>query len=521
MDNINYTSTRCQNDHTVAPLFHRAESHNTRDPVKLSPSKEKQLSYEYTGNGYETPQETTYSQLSDYSHLAHSGHSSQQLLKAESQQETVFASTRFYDDIARPNNNDRYSPRVNGTTKPQWSPCQWNTVEKVLLFAFLILILLLLVSILAMLLTKDSCASATSNTVGDSAGFTGNGSFGSNFSLLQNKMDHLLDQIAQHDENTAIINNASMQNKMDDILQQIASHQIHSDNFLHRIRLRIINTDSTADDILLAVNQLLALKNVTLHSGSCRDINHILPNSPSGYYHVNTDHSIYCNMGELCGEKGGWTRLGFLNMSDSTQDCPSNFENTLNDGIRTCRRSIFNRGCTSVNLLTNDIAYTQICGRVIGYQKGETDALYHSSRGIDSYYLDGVSITRGSAPREHVWSFIAGQTSSAPSNSNSCPCNTNTGSTTVSVPDFIEDHYYCESGNNSQENDEDEFYPDPLWDGKNCLSIESSCCESNDLPWFHRNYNALSASDLELRVCRTANRKNEDILIEMYEIYVK
>uniref|UniRef100_A0A1X7T870 Uncharacterized protein n=1 Tax=Amphimedon queenslandica TaxID=400682 RepID=A0A1X7T870_AMPQE len=495
MDNINCTPTRCQNDHTVAPLFHRAESHNTADPVKLSPSKESlQLSSEYTGNGHETPQETTYSQLSDYSHLAQSGHSSQQLLKAGDQQETVFASTRFYDDIARPNNNDQYGPRVNDITKPQQSPYQWNVIGKVSHTAILVLMLLLLVSIFVMLLylvTKDSCASGTSNTV-SGAGFAGNGGFGSNLSLLQNKIDHLLDHIAQHDENTAII--------------------------LRKIITSTTESDSTVDDILLAANQLLAL---TLDLESCHDINHILPNSPSGYYHLNTDQSIYCNMGELCGEKGGWTRLGYLNMSDPTQDCPSDFENTQNEGIgiRACRRRIPETGCTSVNLTADDIAYTQICGRVIGYQKGNTDALRNSNNmdGIDSYYLDGVSITRGSAPREHVWSFIAGQRSIANSRSN-CPCNTEA---TVSVPEFVGDHYYCESGNNSTQNDKTTFYPDPLWDGKDCLSLESPCCESEALPWFHRNYNTLSDSDLELRVCRRGSRYNEDILIKMYEIYVK
>uniref|UniRef100_A0A1X7V4C3 Uncharacterized protein n=1 Tax=Amphimedon queenslandica TaxID=400682 RepID=A0A1X7V4C3_AMPQE len=492
MDNINYTPTS-QNDHAVAPLFHRAESHNTADPVKLSPSKESlQLSSEYTGNGHETPQETTYSQLRDYSHLAHSGHPSQQLLKAGDQQETVFASTRFYDDIAINNNNDQYSPRVNDTTKLQQSPYQWNVIGKVSHTAILVLILLLLVSIFVMLLylvRKDSCASGTSNTVSDSAGFASNGNFGtSNLSLLQNKTDHLLDHIAQHDENTAII--------------------------LRKIITSTTESDSTVDDILLAANQLLAL---TLDLESCHDINHILPNSPSGYYHLNTDQSIYCNMGELCGEKGGWTRLGYLNMSDPTQDCPSDFENTQNNGIRTCRRNMSKSGCSSVNISANDIEYTQICGRVIGYQKGNTDALFHSSEGIDSYYLDGVSITRGSALREHVWSFIAGQSSNSLLRS-SCPCN---AGSTVNVPDFIENHYYCESGNNFTQKSQTTFYSDPLWDGKDCLSLESPCCESKTLPWFYRDYNALSASDLELRVCRRGSEDDEDILIAMYEIYVK
>uniref|UniRef100_A0A1X7VJ85 Uncharacterized protein n=1 Tax=Amphimedon queenslandica TaxID=400682 RepID=A0A1X7VJ85_AMPQE len=274
---------------------------------------------------------------------------------------------------------------------------------------------------------------------------------------------------------------------------------------------------------LVSILAVVSSKNGTsgIYTASCRDINRI-PNSPSGYYSVNTDKTVYCNMEELCGEEGGWTRLGYLNMSDPTQNCPSNFEPEENNGIRACRKIERAAGCSALNLSTNGIPYTQICGRVIGYQKGKPDALYHStkeSEGIDSYYLDGVSITRGSESREHIWSFVAGQTSSVSTNLDSnCPCN---NGSTVKVPDFIGEHYYCESGNNSPETSNSKFYPDPLWDGKDCPSVESPCCTSENLPWFHRVYDASSSSDIELRVCRSAGQSKEDILIELYEIYIK
>uniref|UniRef100_A0A1X7VK87 GON domain-containing protein n=1 Tax=Amphimedon queenslandica TaxID=400682 RepID=A0A1X7VK87_AMPQE len=277
-------------------------------------------------------------------------------------------------------------------------------------------------------------------------------------------------------------------------------------------------SDNSTDEILLAVNQILDSKYLFLRPASCLDINRI-PNSPSGYYSVNINKTVYCNMEELCGEKGGWTRLGYLNMSDPTQDCPANFEARTFQDIRTCRKTEDSRSCSGLTLSTNGIEYTQICGRVIGYQKGNTDALLHSSEGIDSYYLDGVSITRGSESREHVWSFVAGQTSNVSKHpENNCPCNIES---TVQVPDFIGEHYYCESGNNSTETSNSKFYSDPLWDGQDCPSVESPCCTSKDLPWFHRVYDASSSSDIELRVCRNAGQSNEDILIELYEIYIK
>uniref|UniRef100_A0A1X7SPC4 Fibrinogen C-terminal domain-containing protein n=1 Tax=Amphimedon queenslandica TaxID=400682 RepID=A0A1X7SPC4_AMPQE len=274
---------------------------------------------------------------------------------------------------------------------------------------------------------------------------------------------------------------------------------------------------------LVSILAVVSSKNGTsgIYTASCRDINRI-PNSPSGYYYLNTDKTVYCNMEELCGEEGGWTRLGYLNMSDPTQDCPSDFEaetyHINHNDIRTCRKTKDSWGCSSLTLSTYGISYTQICGRVIGYQKGETDAFVNHHNVIDSHYLDGVSITRGSEPREHVWSFISGKGSTTSSESD-CPCNNGSA---LQVPAFIKDHYYCESGNNDgTQINNSKFYPDPLWDGQDCPSVESPCCTSEDLPWFHRVYDASSSSDIELRVCRSGDRNNEDVLIELYEIYIK
>ena len=73
-----------------------------------------------------------------------------------------------------------------------------------------------------------------------------------------------------------------------------------------------------------------------------------------------------------------------------------------------------------------------MCGRVVGYQYGSTDAVYpgrytgetygsvidSSHNDINSYYVDGVSITRGS-PRQHVWTLMAGLNEATTSSYNS------------------------------------------------------------------------------------------------------
>ena len=50
-----------------------------------------------------------------------------------------------------------------------------------------------------------------------------------------------------------------------------------------------------------------------------------------------------------------------------------------------------------------------MCGRVVGYQYASPDAVVslQSHNDINSYYVDGVSITRGS-PLQHVRTLMAG-----------------------------------------------------------------------------------------------------------------
>ena len=103
-------------------------------------------------------------------------------------------------------------------------------------------------------------------------------------------------------------------------------------------------------------------------------------------------------MGTLCSSGGGWTRLAYLDMTDATQNCPSGFRLIQSGGVRACGRHNSGAGCVSVKFR---ISYSQICGRVTGYQYHSPNA-FHGSSDINSHYVDGVSITRGS-PCQHVW----------------------------------------------------------------------------------------------------------------------
>ena len=68
----------------------------------------------------------------------------------------------------------------------------------------------------------------------------------------------------------------------------------------------------------------------------------------------------------------GWTQVAFINMSDSSQSCPSELAEMTYNGIRVCQRRA-NFACDSVNFMVPE-TYTNVCGQIIGYQIGSDDA---------------------------------------------------------------------------------------------------------------------------------------------------
>uniref|UniRef100_A0A1X7U7P2 Fibrinogen C-terminal domain-containing protein n=1 Tax=Amphimedon queenslandica TaxID=400682 RepID=A0A1X7U7P2_AMPQE len=215
-------------------------------------------------------------------------------------------------------------------------------------------------------------------------------------------------------------------------------------NTLSNLQDTSTSTVGVNDNILIVVQKLLQLHNVSSSlPTSCKQLKYKKPNSPSGIYILVTANGsslyyTYCNMEELCGSGGGWTRLAYLDMNDSTVNCPSGFRLYQSGGVRACGRATSSVGsCTSVQFPSNGISYSQVCGRVTGYQYASPDGVDqgHGSNhnNLNADYVDGVSITRGS-PRQHVWTLIAGidETNSVPGNN--CPCATGS---TQQVQSFI------------------------------------------------------------------------------------
>ena len=164
---------------------------------------------------------------------------------------------------------------------------------------------------------------------------------------------------------------------------------------------------------------------------SCQEILYCFPSAPSGYYQIRVPNGslvqFYCDMeGTNCGGEGGWTRVAYVNMSQSGATCPQGLTQTTISRLTLCGRN-GPAGCQSTVFSTVGLNYSQVCGQLRGYQRGTPDCFrpYYDnpSQTIDSVYVDGVSITYSSAPRKHIWTYANGLNLVYANPQEHCPCN--------------------------------------------------------------------------------------------------
>ena len=265
---------------------------------------------------------------------------------------------------------------------------------------------------------------------------------------------------------------------------------------------------------------------------SCNSLLQAFPTATSGHYNVTLSNgsiiSVYCNMeGSNCDSKGGWMRVGYLNTSESGASCPSGLTlrqfNNINHWL--CGRPM----SSSIIYSAYGFNYSKVCGQIRGYQFGAPDAFppLHGSNAIPNIdncntYVDGVTITYGSNPRKHIWTYACGTKETndeyTPRN---CPCNTNSSGT--SVPEWVGSDYYCESGLISDEFQQLVLHSnDILWDGQQCGRNEGPCCTNPKMPWFIKSLNETTNKDIELRICGNEDPSNdEDTPLDIIELYIR
>lgn len=256
---------------------------------------------------------------------------------------------------------------------------------------------------------------------------------------------------------------------------------------------------------------------------SCREILDAYPDTESGNFWLrNTNGRVfqaYCNMDIGCGPDNnitGWMRVANLDLTDPTQQCPQGNFRLVTGTSRYCIRSNFGFGCDSSLFTVNQIPYTQVCGRATGIQIGTVDGFLDQNpmRSIETVYIDGISLTYGSNPRNHIWSFAA----STSEVFTTCPCSN--GSTNLS-PAFVGLDYFCEASATTSTVGNAVFPNDPLWDGELCRSKETPCCTGDFTPpWFYRRLENSETADIEMRLCIDQGG-DEDVGLQALQLYVQ
>ena len=224
----------------------------------------------------------------------------------------------------------------------------------------------------------------------------------------------------------------------------------------------------------------------------------------------------------------GWTRVAHLHMSDLQQTCPSNW-NLKTSPVRGCGRSSTARhNCDSVVYLVNGRNYSSVCGKIIAYHKGYSvgfpSVWMNTTVSIEAVYATGISITHGPpGARQHVWTFVGAlnEIDNQFNGQYNCPCSNTYVTWAYEVPSFIDNDYFCDTGNRGPGYSHTAFYlNDPLWDGEGCGST-SSCCEFNSPPWFYKSLPQPTTDDLEIRLCCSNSVQYEDKIISSMDIYIR
>ena len=251
---------------------------------------------------------------------------------------------------------------------------------------------------------------------------------------------------------------------------------------------------------------------------SCKDILANYPATPSGYYSIqppgaSTAVEVYCDMeNEQCGSKG-WTRVANVDVPND-KSCPGDLT-FISSPIQTCGGPP-TAGCASANFSTHGISYSQVCGRLRGYQVGTPNAFgpYVNDRGNPDLVIDGVLISHGKT-QKHIWAYATGH-EKVPAGQNNiyCPCTDPRFSGVV--PPFIGNDYYCDSGVDSNPVG-GKFYTTPLWTGEGCTP-PNFCCSHSGMPWFCKTLPVPTTDYIEIRNC---HNEPEDTALDLIELYVR
>ena len=333
----------------------------------------------------------------------------------------------------------------------------------------------------------------------------------------------------EHQLNTSIYQQLSQQNSSINFVYLQLNTSI--DMLYQQLSQQNASLDSAYQQLNTSIDMLYKKlnlgKSADSSATSCKDL-YDTHDASSGYYWIGEIGSavrVYCNMSLTCGDlTGGWMRVANIDMTDTSQNCPSGLS-LISSPKRVC--SIHSTGCVSNDFDIHGVQYRHICGRVIGYQKNINYAFKFQSRGIDAEYVNGVSLTHGQSPHQHIWTFAGALDETSGSNADhKCPCINPNLNPTPTLPSFIGNDYFCDTAfeTTSWISNPSIQVSDPLWDGEGC-GPTSTCCydpqrEVNP-PWFVKTLSSPTSDDIEMRLCAPNNGGSYTTPIEIVELYVQ
>ena len=244
----------------------------------------------------------------------------------------------------------------------------------------------------------------------------------------------------------------------------------------------------------------------------------------TGYYWIKNStgsiNQVYCDMVRRCqcgGGTRGWTRVAHLDMTNPDHQCPAGLSLEASRK-RLCEKSSFVPGCASVVYPTHGQEYSRVCGKIKAYQKSHPAAFrpykQRNTLTLNDSYVDGVSLTCGTGPRQHIWTFAAAYSDATID----CSCGAQRAQSML--PAFISGDFFCETGSRTGWEIDKFFDEDPLWDGEGC-DPEVDCCGYNNPPWFCKQLPQATTQDVEMRLCLSEHKDYGNVLIEMIDIYVQ
>ena len=312
---------------------------------------------------------------------------------------------------------------------------------------------------------------------------------------------------------TIAASNTDLRNSLKESLQNLTDGVIEA---LDRIQQEVaqLNTEEPTCPRSLGLSSYKPAK-------SCREIFQCNPSAQSGYYWLKSTttetREVYCVMDTThCNIKGGWMRLVYLNMSEPGASCPTSLRQ-INTPAKLCGQ-FTSPGCSRITYPTEGIRYSKVCGQARGYQYYSPDG-FVGVTDINSHYVEGIAITYGN-PRHHIWSYAAGLSDDGNFHGGiyNCPCAKYPGR---APPDFVGQDYYCESGITGRWQDNNRIaLEDPLWDGDGC-GPGNNCCNRTGMPWFYRTLLQEVDDGIEVRLCVNQHLGDEQVYVELVEIYVQ